>query len=125
MTPDQLRAAIAADCPHRLRHPASPDRYDRILHAIGSSFETLDTWPDHPRALETLADAVEQLLDAEVEASQRRAIRIQTLLDDTRDRVRKIHRNDGGLCTECSTDQRGALWPCNTVDALEPLKETQ
>lgn len=58
-------------------------------------------------------------------ASQRRAVRIQTLLDEQRDRVRKLHRNDGALCTECSTDQRGALWPCNTVDALEPLKETQ
>ncbi|MFF1341101.1 hypothetical protein ACFVYT_24810 [Streptomyces sp. NPDC058290] len=70
-------------------NPDSPDRYDRILHAIGSALDSLDAWPNDSRALETIADAVEKLIDTELEASQRRAIRIQTLLDETRDRARK------------------------------------
>lgn len=67
----------------------SPDRYDRILHAIGSTLDRLDAWPDHPRALEALADAVESLIDKETETGQRRAVRIQTLLDEERDRARR------------------------------------
>ncbi|MCX4543809.1 DUF3135 domain-containing protein [Streptomyces sp. NBC_01565] len=66
-----------------------PDRYDRILKVVGGVFDSLGAWPDHPRTLESLADAVEQLLDEETEGSQRRAIRIQTLLDEQRDRARK------------------------------------
>lgn len=69
--------------------PTSPDRYERILHAVGSVFDSLDAWPDHPRALEHVADAVEKLIDTELEASQRQAIRIQILLDERRDRARK------------------------------------
>ena len=42
------------------------------------------------------------------EQAHRRAVRIQTLLDDTRDRVRKLHRpaHYGGriVCAECSAD---------------------
>ncbi|MFJ3839436.1 hypothetical protein ACIPY6_28570 [Streptomyces sp. NPDC090054] len=46
--------------------PDSPDRYDRILYAVGSVFDQLGTWPDHNRALELLADAVEKLIDKEI-----------------------------------------------------------
>lgn len=171
--------------------PDSPDRYDRILHTVGSVFDSLGTWPDHPRALETLADAMEQLIDTETqpsqpvehcgnqlpplaegesvtecilrlghpgshandtgdrwfdraaagycphcgrgdagptaddyEASQRRAIRIQTLLDDTRDRVRKLAAEWRQTGTQAGAviafdDAAEAL----TI-ALEPPKET-
>lgn len=74
--------------------------------------------------------------DAELEASQRRAVRIQQLLDDTRDRMRKIHRpaHYGGriICAECSaydghssTDSMPVDHPCPTIAALEPPKVTQ
>lgn len=36
------------------------------------------------------------------------------------ERVRGLHRNDRGLCVECSTEHRGALWPCNTIGAIDP-----
>ncbi|GAA3267975.1 hypothetical protein [Streptomyces lavendulae] len=50
--------------------PDSPDRYDRILHAVGSAFDSLHAWPDHPRALATVADAVEQLIEKELTGPQ-------------------------------------------------------
>ena len=108
--------------------PDSPDRYDRILHTVGSTFDSLGAWPDHPRALEIVADAMEQLIDAELEASQRRAIRIQTLLDEQRDRMRKIHQRSeaGSVCVHCSErdyPDYTVAWPCPTIAALEP-KET-
>lgn len=71
----------------------------------------------------------------EYAASQRRAVRIQQILDDTRDRVRKIHQpardwswtglgcdHDGAHtnpCVHCRT-----CYPCPTAAALEPPKET-
>ncbi|MFE2164847.1 hypothetical protein ACFXB3_07205 [Streptomyces sp. NPDC059447] len=53
------------------------------------------------------------------EQARRRAVRIQTLLDDTRDRVRKLHQRyaDG----TCFAD--GDPYPCPTITALEPPKE--
>lgn len=71
------------------------------------------------------------------EASQRRAIRIQTILDDTRDRVRKLHRPTTAygrpepICAECSsaddlgsTDGPPVDYPCSTITALQSPKET-
>jgi hypothetical protein len=69
--------------------PDSPDRYDRILHAVGSAFDGLGAWPDHPRTLETLADNVEQLVDAELETSQRQAVLFQTRIYVARDWARR------------------------------------
>lgn len=56
-----------------------------------------------------------ELIEA-YQASQRRTIRIQTLLDEQRDRIRKIHRRyaDG----TCWAD--GEPYPCPTITALEP-----
>ncbi|MFJ3200979.1 hypothetical protein [Streptomyces sp. NPDC086989] len=66
----------------------------------------------------------------ELEASRRRAIRIQTLLDETRDRIRKLHRpveHMGRIiCAECSaydgtgtTDSPPVEHPCPTIAALD------
>ncbi|MCX4778138.1 hypothetical protein [Streptomyces sp. NBC_01264] len=68
-------------------------------------------------------------------ASQRRAVRIQQLLDDTRDRVRKIHQpaldstwtvfgcnHDGGHSSPCAHCR--SCYPCPTITALQPPKET-
>jgi hypothetical protein len=87
--------------------PDSPDRYDRILHAVGSAFDGLGAWPDHPRTLETLADNVEQLVDVELEASQRRAITLQTRIDNARDWARRNVTTDqqAGLLAALRGDQ--------------------
>ncbi|WP_412079003.1 hypothetical protein ACLF6K_37300 [Streptomyces xanthophaeus] len=52
--------------------------------------------------------------------AQRQAMRIQTLLDEQRDRVRKIHKRyaDG----TCYAD--GEPYPCPTITAIQPPKET-
>jgi hypothetical protein len=87
--------------------PDSPDRYDRILHAVGSAFDGLGAWPDHPRALETLADNVEQLVDAELESSERRAITLQTRIDAARDWARRNlpAKQQAGLLAALGRDQ--------------------
>ncbi|MFD8949428.1 hypothetical protein ACFV0B_11295 [Streptomyces xanthophaeus] len=61
----------------------------------------------------------QEIADA-LEASQRRAMHIQTLLDEQRDRVRKIHKRyaDG----TCYAD--GETYPCPTITAIQPPKET-
>ncbi|MET9467415.1 hypothetical protein ABZY44_21930 [Streptomyces sp. NPDC006544] len=81
MTPDQLRAAIAADCPHRLAD------YDRHLDAF-----KVRGWQPGPAFIQLWREehaASQAGVDAELEASQRRAVRIQQLLDEQRDRSRK------------------------------------
>jgi len=64
----------------------------------------------------------------EYEQARRRAVRIQTLLDEQRDRIRKIHQRSesGNVCVHCSErdyPDYTVAWPCPTITALEPLKE--
>ena len=65
-----------------------PTLRDRAIDAVAQALNAGRYWlPTEGRPV--AADAVLALVAAELEASQRRAIRIQTLLDDTRDRARR------------------------------------
>lgn len=79
--------------------------------------------------LRIAAEHVRCSLDAELEASRRNAVRIQTLLDDTRDRIRKLHprSESGAVCVTCSErdyPDYEVPWPCPTITALQLPQET-
>lgn len=73
-----------------------------------------------------IADALLGLRNDDAEKWRRKAVdrglelgRLQTAAGQ----VRELHRNDNGLCAECSTDHMGAIWPCNTIAAIGQPKE--
>lgn len=65
-----------------------PNLRDRAIDAAKQAINTLGMWLP-PAGREAVVDSVLALTSAELDASQRRAVRIQQLLDDTRDRSRK------------------------------------
>ncbi|KOU20942.1 hypothetical protein ADK52_25470 [Streptomyces sp. WM6372] len=104
-----------------------PTLRDRAIDAIARDLNAGRFWlPTEGRPV--AADAVLALVAVELETSQRRSIRIQTLLDETRDRIRKLHRpvehmgrvicaERSAYCGE-STDNPPAPAPCPTITAL-------
>lgn len=46
------------------------------------------------------------------------ALRTARQAESAIERVRALHRDEYGLCSEC-TDARGVPWPCATVRALK------
>ncbi|MFD7554151.1 hypothetical protein ACFV9E_06375 [Streptomyces sp. NPDC059835] len=113
--------------------PADQRRRALAFNAVGPAVNAAGYWLPLS-ARRAVADAVLDAVAGEIAADQRRAVRIQTLLDDTRDRIRKLHRpasdwtwatfgcGHGSIhahaCTHCRT-----CYPCPTITALEPPKE--
>lgn len=141
---DAVLSVVTPEAAARLGTPAGQSALDRILADAAHHDEcaNLSQTPEGAIAhssmaagLRIAAEHVRLGRDAELEASQRRAVRIQELLDDTRDRVRKLHRpardstwtafgcdHGGGHespCVHCQT-----CYPCPTITALEPPQET-
>ncbi|MFI8499421.1 hypothetical protein ACIGFK_13130 [Streptomyces sp. NPDC085524] len=123
-----LRERLASsDVPRRKIRRREPTLRQQALEAAHDTIRVGQWWlPPAGQA---------DVVDAVLEIADRRAIRIQTILDDTRDRIRKLHRpaHYGGriICAECSaydghtsTDSPPVDHPCRTVTALEPPKET-
>lgn len=108
----------------------TPEPADATLAAVISrAVSDAGYWLPGP-GCEAAAKTVTARAQAELEASQRRAIRIQSLLDEQRDRIRKLHQpveHMGRIiCAECSaycgesTDNPPTPMPCPTIAALEP-----
>ena len=79
---------------------------DAVLAALSSEIEVLRRVAD-PQGLRLVDEMLGEV--SKLHTAQ-----------DSITRAQALHRNDGGLCAECSTEQRGALWPCNTIAALDP-----
>ncbi|MFF3620024.1 hypothetical protein [Streptomyces sp. NPDC002467] len=108
--------------------PDQPEARRRALafNAVGPAINQAGYWLPLS-ARRAVADAVLDAVAGELDADQRRAVRIQTLLDDTRDRIRKLHRpvERAGrvVCAECSAylgEPADRPAPCPTISALEP-----
>ena len=100
-------------CPKRLDGwdpPAATDRWANRRRA--GRDEPGEEMSDAARALMTDLD---EIALAEECASALRAAR---QAEDAIERVRVLHRDDHGLCSEC-TDALGVPWPCATVRALK------
>ncbi|KOV86086.1 MULTISPECIES: hypothetical protein [unclassified Streptomyces] len=93
-----LRAVARGYCPHCGRGDAAPTVEDWEQERQSAGF-----WFDqHKRARQSAAD------------QRQRAKRAEAAIT----RVRDLHREEYGLCDEC-TGSHGVPWPCPTIQALD------